>query len=291
MRFGIGFANTLPFAGAAGARRLAQAAEAAGFESLWTVEHVIHPVGYASTYPYSADGKMPMGPDTPLPDPLVWLSYLAGVTSSIRLATGILILPERNPVVLAKEVATLEDLSGGRVELGIGVGWLREEFDALGVPWERRGDRTDDYVGALRALWTQAEASHRGEFSSFAGVSCAPRPAQGSVPIVVGGHSEAAARRAGRLGDGFWPAKGNRARLAELWALARATAVGHGRDPDAIELTLSAPPDLATDPVGAVGRYAALGASRLIVPAFFFRDEPEAALERFGTEVIARVND
>ncbi len=203
MKFGIMFANTMDFANGPGAIELATNAEAAGFESLWTVEHVIYPDAYESAYPYAADGKMPATASTPIPDPLIWLAYLASVTTTIRLATGILILPQRNPLVLAKEVATLDHLSGGRVELGIGVGWLREEFDALGVPWEQRGARTDDYIHAMRALWASDHADHRGAFTSFTNVSSNPKPPSGEVRIVVGGHSKAAARRAGLLGHGL----------------------------------------------------------------------------------------
>src|SRR5436190_900860 len=165
------FANTMSWAEGAGAVKASQAAEAAGFESVWTVEHVCYPDDYQSAYPYSADGKMPAVPSTPIPDPLIWLAYVASATSTLRLATGILILPERNPVVLAKELATLDHLSGGRVELGIGVGWLKEEFEALGIPWERRGARTDEYIAAMRALWASDGASYAGEFASFERVS------------------------------------------------------------------------------------------------------------------------
>src|SRR5262249_32382928 len=141
MKFGIMFANVLGFTRPEGAIAIAQAAEAAGFESLWAVEHVVVPAGYKSEYPYSDTGRMPGTEDVDIPDPLVWLTYVAGATSTIRLATGILILAERNPVVTAKEVATLDMLSNGRVTLGVGAGWLREEFDAIGVPFERRGKR------------------------------------------------------------------------------------------------------------------------------------------------------
>ena len=145
-------------------------------------------------------------PSTPIPDPLVWLAYVASITTSLRLATGILILPQRNPVVLAKELATLDHLSGGRVELGIGVGWLEEEFAALGVPWARRGARTDEYVGAMRALWASDGADFDGEFASFHRVSSNPKPVHRSIPIVVGGISEPALRRVARLADGWAPA-------------------------------------------------------------------------------------
>src|SRR5687768_1212450 len=169
MKFGIIFANTTRFTGREGLVELAQGAEAVGFESLWTVEHVIYPDAYESEYPYDRSGKMVMAPDTDLPDPLIWLTWAAAVTEKIHLGTGILILPQRNPLVLAKELATLDALAGGRVELGIGVGWLKEEFEALGIPFAGRGKRTDEYVGAMRALWDADHASYDGETVAFSG--------------------------------------------------------------------------------------------------------------------------
>lgn len=284
MKIGLAFANTMTFADADGIRLLAEHGEKAGFESAWTIEHVVYPDGYESAYPYSGDGKMPARPDSPMPDPLIWLSFLAAHTTTMRLGTGILILPQRNPVVLAKEVATLDHLSGGRVELGIGVGWLREEFDALGVPWERRGARTDDYVGAMRALWGGDSVTHDGEFSSFSGVSSNPKPAQPSVPIVIGGHSPAAARRAGRIGDGFFPAGGD---LPELIDIVRQTAADAGRDPEAIEVTTGGEALFGDDPVGGAESLRAAGADRAIVPAFLFMGNPAEELAAFGEKVIS----
>src|SRR3546814_5774776 len=153
---------------------MAVAAEAAGFESLWTVEHVVVPSGYDSEYPYDPSGKMPGGEELAIPDPLIWLSWVASATSTIRLATGILILPQRNPVVLAKELATLDHLSGGRMELGVGVGWLEEEFAAIGVPFDERGRRTDDHIAAMRALWSEEKATYHSECTNFD--DCISRP-------------------------------------------------------------------------------------------------------------------
>ena len=167
MRFGVMFANVGPMAFAEGAIGIAQAAEDAGIESLWTVEHTVVPAGYQSAYPYSDSGRMPGPEDSPIPDPLIWMAYVAAATSTIRLATGILILPQRNPITLAKEVATLDQLSGGRVELGVGVGWLEEEFDAIGIPFGERGKRTDEHIEALRALWSQSPATHQGDYSEL----------------------------------------------------------------------------------------------------------------------------
>ena len=213
MKFGIAFANAGPLADPTLAVTSARAAEEAGFESLWTVEHVLVPAGYESTYPYDPSGKMPGGEQIDIPDPLIWLAYVAAATETIKLGTGILIVPQRNPGILAKEVATLDMLSGGRMMLGVGVGWLEEEFDALGVPFEDRGRRLDSHIAAMRALWTERAATVDDDFTSFANCVSRPRPSSGSVPIVIGGHSEPAARRAGRLGDGFFPGKGSHEEL------------------------------------------------------------------------------
>ncbi len=283
MKFGIAFANTMKFASHQGLVDLAKSAEAAGFESVWTVEHVVFPEAYESAYPYDPSGKMAGNPSMPIPDPLVWLSFAAAATTKLRLGTGILILPERNPLVLAKEVATLDSLSGGRVELGIGVGWLREEFDALGVPFERRGARADDYLAAMRAVWAADDASYDGEFVSFSGVSVNPKP-ESAVPVHIGGHSRAAAERAGRLGDGFMPARGD---LGELVDIARQTAADTGRDPSAIEVSTGDVGVFGDDPVAAVEELAASGVDRVLVPAFGFRKDTEGSLADFGDRVIA----
>ena len=288
MKFGIVFANTGPFCDPTSAVAFARAAEAAGFESLWTVEHTVVPVGYESTYPYDKSGRMPGADDAPIPDPLVWLAFLASVTSTIRLGTGILIQPQRNPVVLAKEVATLDQLSGGRMELGVGVGWLEEEFAAIGVPFAERGHRTDDGIGAMRALWGQDRATYAGEFTSFTECICRPQPVSGSVPVHVGGHSDVAARRAGRIGDGFFPAKGSHRRLGELFYIVRSTATEAGRDPSAIELTSGGNGVFGPTGLDEAAALAELGVDRIVVPAFLFYRDTADALARYGDEIIAR---
>lgn len=259
MKFGLRYCNTGPYVDPGRAVELAQAAEAAGFESMWTVEHTVVPAGYGSAYPYSPSGKMAGGDDAiPLPDPLIWMAYVAAATEQIKLGTAILILPQHNPVVVAKQVATLDHLSGGRILLGIGAGWLREEFEALGVPFETRGRRTDEYIKVLRELWSAEKPTFQGEFVRFKDAYCRPQPVNGAVPIIVGGHSEAAAKRAGRLGDGFFPA---RDAPAELFDLARRSATEAGRDPNAIEMTASLPDDLAQIP-----SLVQLGVKRILVP-------------------------
>jgi len=261
MKFGMSFANTGPAVTGEGAAEFAIAAEQAGFDSLWTVEHVVVPSGYESPYPYSRTGKMAGGiEDFDLPDPLVWLSYVAAVTETLLLGTGIVILPQRNPVILAKEAASLDVLSGGRFVLGIGAGWLAEEFAALGVPFEDRGARTDDHIRALRALWSDGPSSYQGEFVSFDEVYSRPQPVQETIPIVVGGHSKRAARRAGELGDGFFPNGSSHEVVADLIVHARRCAEDTGRDPAALEITVGSRPDPAT-----IDKWAEIGADRVVI--------------------------
>jgi probable F420-dependent oxidoreductase len=265
VNFGLLGANTMMFATPAGAAQLAGAAEAAGFDSLWTAEHTLWPEGYQSTYPYAESGRMPGDSDTLLPDPLIWLTWVAAHTRTIKLATGILILPQRNPGVLAKEVATLDFLSGGRVLLGIGVGWLEEEFRGLGVPFERRGQRTDEYIEVLRKLWSSDNVDHDGEFVSFARMSSNPKPVQPSVPIVVGGHSRQAAKRAGALGDGFIPLGGD---IAELVDVMSQTAADCGRDPSAIEVSATHRDLSGPDPMAGVQALESWGVHRGLLHAY-----------------------
>ena len=178
MKFGLFAVNVGPGSTSAGARSRALLAEALAFESLWTVEHVVVPSAYTTVYPYDESGKMMGGEEeVELPDPLIWLSYVAAVTERIKLATGIVVMPQRNPVVTAKEVATLDHLSGGRVILGVGAGWLREEFEAIGVPFHDRGTRLDDYIEAMRSLWKDTRASTHNAYVDFDNaISCRTRP-------------------------------------------------------------------------------------------------------------------
>lgn len=242
----------------------ARHAEDLGFESVYVVEHVVVQAGYADRYPYAESGRMPLPDDCPIPDPLDLLAWLAGVTTTIRLGTGILVAPEHHPVQLAKRVATVDLLSGGRLTLGVGVGWMAEELEAVGVDFATRGPRTDEVLEAMRALWTQDEASYHGRFFAFDRLVSRPRPVQpGGVPIHIGGHSAAAARRAGRLGDGFQPLGLDGELLATRLGQLRAAALEAGRDPDRIELSLGGLLDVLDGE--AVRRAEDQGAARLVV--------------------------
>lgn len=269
MKFGIMFANTGHGSTPDGARAVAEAAEEGGFEAIWTVEHVVVPSGYESQYPYDPSGKMAGGAeDFDLPDPLIWLTWVAAHTTTIKLATGILIVPQRNPVITAKELATLDHLSGGRLVLGVGAGWLAEEFAALNESFDDRGKRLDEYIAVMRALWEGGKTTFDGDYFTFEDCISRPRPANGTIPVVVGGHTKVAARRAGRLGDGFFPGSAGMDEISGLVALVRQTAEEHGRDPDAIELIASAaaPPGPKLDE--RIEQLAELGVTQAIVPTF-----------------------
>src|SRR5277367_168232 len=179
-------------------------AEDCGFSCLWVGEHVVLFEEYASSYPYANDGKIPAPPGSGLLEPLTTLSFLAAHTRTVRLGTAMVLLPQRNPVYTAKEVATLDWLSNGRVDFGIGVGWLEEEFKAVNVPWPQRGRRTDEYLEVLTTLWCDETSAYEGEFYSLDPCRMYPKPVQHPhPPITVGGESEAALRRAARAGRGW----------------------------------------------------------------------------------------
>jgi len=287
MKLGILFANVGPFGQPEGLVNLAQTAEAAGFESLWTVEHVVVPKGYESPYPYSQDGKMPGPEESPIPDPFVWLSYVAAVTEKIRLGTGVLILPQRHPFYVAKEVATLDTLSKGRVELGVGIGWLEEEFKVVGANFRKRAACTEESVRAIRSLWRDGAEGFEGEFYNWAPVESNPKPVQKpGVPIVVGGHVEGAARRAARIGDGFFPARGGLPELPGLFQALRDECGKVGRNPSEVELS-AVGQNVDAD---TARRFEDIEVSRLVIPPPAFDPEGlKKALNEFAETVIAKV--
>ena len=287
MKFGMMFANVGPFVQPDEAAFLAQTAEAAGVESIWTVEHVAVPAGYQAQYPYSADGKMPGPENSPIPDPLIWLAYVAAATSTIKLGTGILILPQRHPIYVAKECATLDVLSKGRLILGIGIGWLDEEFQALDIPFGERTTRTEESCQALRVLWGPGAKPFKGEHYAWDAIESNPKPVQeGGPPIVVGGHVNGAARRAARIGDGFFPLKTEGGRLEELLAVLGDECAKVGRDPAKIEITTSSP----GNDLDAIKRLEDKGVSRLAIgPPGFDREAIKKGLGDFADKVLAKL--
>jgi probable F420-dependent oxidoreductase len=260
---GLFAVNSHACASPAAAVRIAALAERLGYDSLWAGEHVVVPSPRVD--------PSPMEPDEPILDPLVALAHLGAHTERIRLGTGVVILPQRNPLVLAKQVASLDVLSGGRLIFGIGVAYLEPEMRAIGVPMEGRGARADEYLAAMRTLWEEEAPAHRGRHVRFEGVDAHPRPVQRPMPVVVGGHSRAAHRRAVRHADGWYGFMvGLRAMAAQRELMSEAIAEAGRERP----LHVSVTPARRLDPE-VVDAYAQLGVNRLIVapPAGLSLDE------------------
>lgn len=283
-------------------------AETLGFSSVMISDHIVFPVVIKSRYPYTVDGAFPGEGDAL--DQLALMAFVAGKTSTLRLVSSVMILPYRNPVATAKTLATIDVLSSGRVTVGVGVGWLREEFEALGAAdFDRRGAVSDEYLRIFKTLWTESPASFEGEFYRFNAIRCLPQPVQKPhPPLWVGGHTKAALRRAARFGDGWHPVGANpavplapaelRALLDELFRLTEA----QGRDPHALTISYKAPIYDARTAAGNerrpfsgstnqvvddIATFARLGVSELI---FDFRSaslaESLERMERFATTVM-----
>lgn len=236
---------------------VAQAAEAAGFESLWTGEHVVLPDPQVPPSPVPPRGRMLDG--------AIALTYAAALTTTIRLGTGIIIVPQRNPLVLAKELASLDVLSNGRLLFGVGVGYLEPEFRALGIPMADRGARTLEYVEAMTAIWSQEAPAYDGRFVSFSGVDAHPRPVQQpSPPIIMGGHTAAAFRRAVTHGHGWYGFALDAAKAAACIEGLRTAAERYERPAALGELEITVTPAGRTD-AEAVERFSALGVHRLVL--------------------------
>jgi probable F420-dependent oxidoreductase len=264
-------------------------AEDVGTETLWVAEHMAMPLETKSPYPYTESGVPGFVPFDPFPDPIEWLTWLAAITTDVKLCPGVIILPQHHPLQLAKRLATLDCLSNGRAMVGVGAGWQREELEAFGVKWSTRGRRMDECIESLRALWADGAATYEGEFVSFCDMASYPKPVQaGGVPIIVGGSTDHAARRAGRLGDGYFPVGVTHERLAELLVIMTASAVEAGRDPAAIELSVQAKPETTADDIK---RFEEAGAIRcmLAVRSDVPFDEARAYVEGFVTDVLQKI--
>jgi len=227
-------------------RSFAQECETLGVHSLWVSDHVCWPADITSKYPYTHDGSFPAAPDMGWLDPLGTLTFLAGCTSRIRLGTTVLILPYRPPVATAKQLATLDVLSNGRLILGVGVGWMAEEAAVLGMPWDHRGQRSDEQLEIFARLFNDASPSFDGEFYRFEPVGFEPKPIQRPIPVWVGGATPAAFERTARFGHGFHAAFQPLDVVAREWQAVRAACVAHKRDPNELTLSLR----LYLDPAG-----------------------------------------
>ena len=288
MKFGIVPINLGEFIDPLVVIPFVQKAERLGYESVWTAEHVIIPKRYDSVYPYNPSGKVPFQPDAAIIDPLVALTFIAAATTRLRLGTGVNILPQTNPLYLAKWASSIDHLSQGRLMLGLGIGWLQEEFAAIGVPFARRGKRSDEYLAALKAVWSGQEVDFQGEFVRWQGFQMRPAPAQaGGVPLVIGGVSAPAIRRTVRYGNGWYVIGKD---LDEYRTHMRALddeCRRQGRN--RAELEITAYWDYYRQGADSLSAYQELGVDRLLINVRALRhDSADAALERFADEVIAR---
>jgi probable F420-dependent oxidoreductase len=272
-------------------------ADELGYHSLWMPEHVAFPVGFQSRYPYTPDGTFPGDIDLDTPEPISVLNYAAALTRRIKLGTSIVILPLHHPLYIGKQLATLDVLSGGRTILGIGSGWLKEEFDALGLDFKTRGSRTNEAIEALRAVWRDNPSSYHGKHFDFGPLKSFPKPLRGNIPIVIGGHSPANAKRAARLGDGLMP--GSTIDLAaEAWRMTKQECARIGRNPAEIEFGCAAEKEVwmgGWDKLaGSARRARDIGAVRISAPTTMFSLEwkPDAiarAMEKVANEVIEKI--
>ena len=293
MQIGVHLPHVGPSATRENLLEFARRMEGLGYDSLWVSDHVVIPRQYESRYPYNPAGRLGWE-DLPLLEPLSTLLFVAGVTERVRLGTTVLVLPMRNPVLHAKIMATLDHLSGGRVILGAGVGWLKEEFDALDEPFEHRGARTDEYIAVIKNLWTKDDPSFEGRYYRLGNVACYPKPVQQPhPPIWIGGNTDPALRRAARLGDAWHGAGSTPEEVAAAAEKLRAYAREAGRAPEAIAVTVRTGlrADDAPDTVlERMRRYKDAGVSHVCLETSF-RDPARAyaALERFAREVRPRL--
>ena len=282
MKFGTFLYQTSPNSIAVIARK----AEESGFESIWIPEHIILPVTYRSPYPYSSSGRMTVPPETPLHDPMLALAFVAAITTRIRLATGVLVVPIRNAFTTAKAVASLDVLSGGRFIFGVGIGWLEEEFDAVGMSFKDRALRTREYLALMKELWSKESPEYHGKTISIEGCKFMPKPAQRPhPPIVFGGDTEPSLKRAAKLGDGWYGIAEDIDETAATIKRLREHERAAGRTAP-LELTVSRLREQLKP--GDIERFAAMGVSRIIVGPAPTTREQIAAIEKFGAEVIAR---
>ena len=275
----IGFENVEQIVGTA------QLAESVGLESLWTFEHVIVPEQYDSKYPYNKSGSMGAAPETVFVDPLIALSAIAAATKTIRLGTGVNIVAQTNPLLLAKQAASLDFVSGGRFMLGAGIGWLKEEYRAMGTPFEKRGARFDDYIAGMRKVWSGEMVEHQSEFLDWTGFKSYPTPIQKPFPVIMGGNKGKIFERIATLGDGWFAPTSDPAELGAQLDQLKAACNEAGRNYDELEITVmwggGNPESLKP--------MQDLGVARAVVPTMTLGPNPVDGIKRLGDEVVGKV--
>jgi probable F420-dependent oxidoreductase len=268
--------------------------EGLGFDSLWVSDHVVIPRDYESRYPYNPTGRLGWD-DLPLLEPLSTLLFVAAVTERVKLGTTVLVMPMRNPVLHAKVMATLDHLSNGRLILGVGVGWLKEEFEALDEPWDHRGARMDEYLAVIKSLWTKDDPSFKGRYYRLGNVACYPKPAQKPhPPIWIGGNTDPALRRAAHIGDAWHAAGATAEEVEAALPTLREYVRAAGRDPADVPVTVRTPMRAGEDTDAAVARlsrYRDLGVTHLCLETGYRdMDRAYATLERVAKEIRPRLS-
>jgi probable F420-dependent oxidoreductase len=293
MDIGVHIPQVGPLANRQVAGDFARAADEAGFDALWVFDHVVLQKNQQSKYPYSADGSLGFPPTMDFLEPLTLLSWLAGITTRAKLGTSVLVLPMRQPVLHAKIMATIDHLSGGRMILGAGVGWWEQEFEVLGVPFEKRGARMDECLQLVRSLWTDEWVNFKGEFYECVDWTCNPKPAQpGGIPIWLGGESKGQLRRVGKYADGWLATLRSVPKLKEDFAIAQEAAVKAGRDPSQLIIAVEGAGILQADRLEqaaeGLGRLREMGVHHAILgvhPREMANARP--LLEAFGSKYLA----
>ena len=270
---------------------MAQTAEAAGFESVWTFEHVIVPVDYQSKYPYHPSGKMGATPETNFVDPLIALTAIAAATKTVRLGTGVNILSQTNPLLAAKQAASLDFVSNGRFMYGVGIGWLQEEFKAMGTPFEKRGARFDDYVEAMKKVWAGDVVEHVSEFLDWHGFKSYPVPVQkeGGVPCVpvhMGGNKGKIFERTAKLGAGWFAPSANPDEIGPQLGELKKACDAVGRDFSSLEITAMW---AMNDGLDMVKRFEDVGVHRLVIPTIGLTEDPVSTIKKVGDDIVANL--
>lgn len=284
MKFGINFQAIKPSA----MIEIAQAAEAAGFESLWRPDHLLLPTEMSPLYPYSDTGRAPIAPDWAILEPFTVFSFLGAVTEKINFGTSVYVLPLRNPIVTAKALISADRLTNGRILFGIGVGWWKEEFEAVGEEYKTRGSRSDEYINVIRMLCSQkGEVSWDGKHVKFAESRFEPKSIQQPAPpFIIGGESEAALRRAALLGDGWKGLSYPPAKAKEYIDRIRQIKAENGREGEPFDVTLSIPADA---PLDLMAEYESIGVTRLVTSPYKSSGGAKEGIEAFADRVIGKV--
>ena len=266
----------LPMYGPVGTREnlltFARRVQALGYDSLWASDHVVLPHRMTTPYPYSPTGQFPLAPDVPFLEPLTTLALVAGITERVVLGTSILVLPHRNPVLAAKMCATLDHLSGGRVVLGVGVGWMREEIELLGGSYDERGAWSDEALTVMRACWQEQRTAHHGRFFSFEEVGAFPKPVRGDIPILIGGHTPRALRRVVQHGDGWHAAFITPAALKTDLARLKDECARQRRPYEQLKISVRAGLSIRQSPLGADRKPLQGSVDQILADLTAFRD-------------------